>query len=117
MAGKTLNEACATQSAACALQKTCNNCGSMTPATSQANTTNRSTSVLINGKHYVLDNMAQTTTETNSALAALTMEDYDQDEYIAVLTTANTPTASVDWCSNSCIVDDIIHAPVAYSTG
>ena len=61
--------------------------------------------------------MAQTTTETNSALAALTMEDYDQDEYIAVLTTANTPTASVDWCSNSCIVDDIIHAPVAYSTG
>ena len=122
MAGKTLDEACATQSATCALQKSCNNCRNTMPATSQANTAdNGSTSVLINGKHYILDNSTATTTKdnTNHALTALTMEDYDHEEYITVLATADNPLASVDWHSHSHTVDEAnaTSIPVAYSTG
>ena len=80
MVGKMLDEAHATQSAAHALQKSHNNCRGMTSATSQANMADRSTSVLINGKCYVLDSTTQMTTETNSALTTLTMEEYNQDE-------------------------------------
>ena len=117
MVGKTLDKVCTAQSAAHTLQKAHNNHGHMTLATSQANTTSTSTSVLINSKCYVLDNTAQMTTETNSTLAALTREDYDQDKYIAVLTTADNPIASVNWCSHSCTADDIIHTLVTYSIG
>ena len=66
---------------------------------SQANTADNSTMlVTINGKCYVLDNTASTTTENNtSALIVLMMKDYDHKEYIAVLATADNPLASVDW--------------------
>ena len=117
MAGKTLEEARAAQSAARTLQKSCNNCGNTTPAPSQANTADGSTLVMINGKCYILDNTAQVVTETNSALAALTMEDYDQNEYIAVLAISDTPVASLDWRSNSRPSTDTTYTPVAYTVG
>lgn len=119
MAGKTLNKACAAQSAAHALQRSCNNQGNMTPQLipSQANTADNSTMVVtINGKCYVLDNTASTTTENNtSALIVLMMKDYDHKEYIAVLTTADNPLASVDWHPHSQVIDDT--TPVTYSAG
>ena len=114
MAGKTLDEARAAQSAARALQKSRNPRGTTSSQVNTADST--STSVTINGKRYVLENTAQVVTETNSALAALTMEAYDHDEYVAVLAT-DDPLASVDWRSHSRSIDDTTHSPVAYSAG
>ena len=97
MAGKTLDEARAAQSAARASQKSCNPHGTTSPHANTAD--NGSTPITINGKCYVLDNTTTPTTETstNSALTAITMEDYDNDEYIAVLTAADNSLTSVDW--------------------
>ena len=117
MVGNSLDEAFAAQSAARALQKSCNNCRNTAPALSQANTADGSTLVMINSKHYVLNNTTQATTKTNTALTALTMEDYDQDKYIAVLATSDTPVTSLNWHSNSHAAIDITHTPVAYTVG
>ena len=123
MAGKTIEEARAAQEAARAAQRSGSSGKPRNPranTSSQANTADSgSTSVVINGKRYVLDNAVSTSAEnnTNSALAALTMEEYDQHEYIAVLATTDNPLVSVNWRSHSRTPDYPSHIPVAYSAG
>ena len=51
--------------------------------------------------------------KVSSALAVLTMKEYDQAEYIAVLATTDNPVTSVDWRSHSRTVDSTLANPVA----
>ena len=121
MAGKTIEEARAAQDAARNSQwgtSTSRPCGARnnaTPAASQANTADATpattsgnpSTVTVNGQCYVLAPNTNPPPQiaTPTALSAVSMADYDQEEYIAVIATMDKPRVSVDWNSHTRTVD------------
>jgi hypothetical protein len=132
MAGKTIDEAHAAQNAArtraggsmgthgnCSGTPTQGNTHATMPTTTAEPTSTNSKTLMVNGKCYMLvDNNTtpMANNETNSALAAISMVAYDEEEYIAVIATDN-PLASVDWRTHarSTIADTPTNT--AYSAG
>ena len=122
MAGKTIEEARAAQDAARNTQQgtsTSRPCGTRSnamPTVSQANTADATPAttaptnpspVTVNGQCYVIapNNNLPPQISTPTALSAVSMADYDQEEYMAVIATMDEPRASVDWRSHTHVVD------------
>ena len=103
MAGKTLAEARAAQDLARGKTRTGRtnantaNTASTEPAPPAASN-NSTQTIVINGVNYM---PIPTPTTSDSALSAITMPQYDEDEYLAVLATTDEPKASVNWAAYS----------------
>ena len=106
MAGKTLLEARAAQDLACGKARTGRtnanttntaNTASTEPAQPAANN-NSNQMIVINGVNYM---PIPAPTKNESALSAISMPQYNEDEYLAVLATADEPKASVNWTNHS----------------
>jgi hypothetical protein len=132
MAGKTIDEARAAQNTAHTRAggsmgtrgnrgsaPTQGNTHATTPTTTAEPTNTNSKTIMVNGKCYMLVDSNTTPTannETNSALAAISMAAYDEEEYITVIATDN-PLASVDWRTHARSTVADIPANAAYSAG
>src|SRR6266702_2783311 len=122
MARKTIDEACAAQRTTACKPQSRGNRNNTTPQS--ANTTQASSSatkttkannfVTFNGKNYMLvsDNTTAhlTTSGVNTVLMAMsdqeeyqsiTLADYDQEEYLAMLATNDDAHASINWDTNT----------------
>ena len=112
MAGKTIEEARAARDAArnktrgtdkCTGRNTANASNTANSAnTATVPITNNQHTITINGQQYMLVNQANSNVvpETNSALSAISMPAYDEQEYMAVIATTDEPRASLDWTSH-----------------
>jgi hypothetical protein len=125
MAGKSIDKARAAQEAARATQRTggiakaaCNNRGTNTQSQSSSGDTK---SIMVNGKCYTLvDNSTSTpeaTTENAMSAISVPMPAYNEEEYIAVIATAENPFASLDWGTHSCPRSSVTMPIVAYPAG
>jgi transposase InsO family protein len=106
MAGKTIEEARAANDAArralglpVRQRGTRPGDNTSTPAPQKGNTTaptpqSSAKTITINGKCYMETSAAP---KANSALAAISMASYDEEEYVAVLATTEPPVTSLDW--------------------
>lgn len=127
MTGKTIDEARAAQDAAHSTQRGNNRpCGNrisglpppaatiaLTPATTPAPT------VTVNSQRYVLktEQTPASASGKQTALPAVSMPDYDKEEYIAILACAGKFHASIDWATHTQAADNVTEAKqTAYST-
>ena len=108
MAGKTLEEARAAQSAAHDAQRSGNKaCGnrSATPVPPQGNsTTANAKTVTLNGQCYMLVNTTPApapSLDPSSALSAISMPSYDEEEYMAVIASTDDAHVSLNWDSHT----------------
>lgn len=132
MAGKMIEEAHAAQDTAHNTQQGTNSgrpCGNQnntmpTPQVPQVNTaeatptTGAATTVTINGQSYILTTAVNAALPplVQSVLAAISMANYDHEEYMAVIATTNDPRALVNWRTHTLPVDNTTLAnPVTYS--
>ena len=108
MAGKTLEEARAAQNAACDAQKLgggnkARGSHSTTPAPTQGGNTSNAKTVTINGQCYMLVSPTPTSTppppslDPSSALSAISMPSYDEEEYMAVIASTDDAHMSLNW--------------------
>jgi len=142
MAGKTIDNARAAQRAAAGKSQLRNNRNNTNTTSQSANTTQAPASlnkpikasnlVTFNGKSYMLvvDNattqpMQPTTSGGNTALMAtsnqvgyqpITLADYDQEEYLAMLATNGDLHASINWDTNKQLVIPTAVTTAAYHT-
>ena len=141
MAGKTIDEARAAQDAARGTQRgnntsrlRNNRIAGLPPPPPAANTTastpapSPAATVTVNGQCYVLktDQSPVPAANAQTALPAVSMADYDKEEYIAVLACSGDLRASVDWATHTRAVDSVAiaeqtvsstrHSPLTRST-
>ena len=106
MAGKTLEEARAAQEAARNAQRAGGkgrNSRSTTPAPNQSGNANTpAKTVTINGQCYVLSTpTGPPAIDPSSALSAISMPSYDEEEYLAVVATTDDAHVSLNWDSHA----------------
>jgi transposase InsO family protein len=125
MAGKTIDDARAAQDAARIKaglpvrprggQKSSsqNNAPAAEPA--------KANSITVNGKCYMLVSEPTATADANSALTAVSMAAYDEEEYITCMAITDSPHISLDWQAHARLTDTVPSAafttPAAYTTG
>jgi hypothetical protein len=126
MDGKTIDEARAAQEAACANQRPRGTSRARTHGTNtqvQSTSGNTTKSIMLNGKHYTLDNSVSAPETNKSTMSAISvpMPAYNEEEYIAVLATVGNPCVSLDWGTHSrpfnCPFNEPTVPILAYSTG
>jgi len=144
MAGKTLDEARAAQDAARTAQRAGSNPGKPHGTRNSANsaiTTNpiatatpgdAKTTFTLNGKSYMfLPNVGSNSTSqivevvennANNAFSAISMQPYDEAEYMAVIATTDEPQVTLNWKANTrppTVPDDCAYpsgrAPIAHA--
>ena len=106
MAGKTLEEARAAQNAARDAHKQGNTnkargSRSTTPAPAQGNNATTPAKVTLNGQCYVLQTPTPPSLDPSSALSAISMPSYDEEEYLAVVASTDDSHVSLNWNSHT----------------